>query len=200
MKHKRLYSTLAVMVIASAGGYATVTNLPSVEMVAYAKAQAVTLGSGTYTVGDDIKPGRYTITTDSGSGNLIDSDDDVNVILGSDATEDNVVTSYTVTLTKGAEVELDGLESVSFTPVNKHSYSTELGAGQWVVGKDIKPGKYKISATSGSGNLISDDGTINEILGTESDSDVGQVTSTTQRPTKGEVIKTDLQQITLTKK
>lgn len=50
-------------------------------MPAQAKGKLVTLGAGTYKVGEDIKPGRYVITASSGSGNVTDSND-LNIILG----------------------------------------------------------------------------------------------------------------------
>ncbi len=166
----------------------------------FAKATQVTLGSGDYKVGQDIKPGRYTITAQSGSGNVTGSND-LNIILGDSADDDEgQITSYTMNLKKGGKVKIDGIESTQFTPVTKRHYSKKLGAGQWVVGKDIKPGRYTIKALEGSGNLTSDDGEINEILGTDADSDEGQVTKTTQTLHRGEVLETDLQQIQLIKK
>lgn len=177
----------------------SVSSTNSSSQVAYAKATKVTLGSGEYKVGHDIKPGRYTITAQSGSGNVTGSND-LNIILG-DSTDDDLgqIDSYTMDLKKGAKVKIDDIESTDFTPVTKRSYQTNLKAGQWVVGKDIKPGRYTIKATAGSGNLTSDEG-INEILGTESDSDSGQVTKTTQTLHRGEVLSSDLEGIQLIKK
>lgn len=169
------------------------------SQTAYAKATQTTLGSGTYKVGTDIKPGRYTITTQNGSGNITGSND-LNIILGNTTDDDlGQVDSYTTNLKKGSKLEIDGIESTDFTPVTKRSYQTNLKAGQWVVGKDIKPGRYTIKATSGSGNLTSNEG-INEILGTESDSDIGQVTQTTQTLHRGEILTSELEGIQLIKK
>ncbi|WP_323067579.1 hypothetical protein [Limosilactobacillus reuteri] len=184
-------------------GASVVLNTPITSQVSqtivYAKATQTTLGAGKYKVGEDIKPGRYTITAQSGSGNVTGSND-LNIILG-DTTDDDLgqVDSYTMDLKKGAKVEIDGIESTNFAPVTKRSFQTNLKAGQWVVGKDIKPGRYTIKATAGSGNLTSNEG-INEILGTEADSDVGQVTKTTQTLHRGEVLNSDLEGITLIKK
>lgn len=60
--------------------------------------------------------------------------------------------------------EISKPESSSF--VNT-AVATELFAGEFIVGKDIKPGRYVITCKSGSGNLIVYDGGklyINEIL------------------------------------
>ncbi|WP_251548269.1 hypothetical protein [Limosilactobacillus caecicola] len=169
------------------------------SQIAFAKATQTTLGSGEFKVGKDIKPGRYTITAQSGSGNVTGSND-LNIILG-DSTDDDLgqIDSYTMDLKKGAKVKIDGIEATDFTPVTKRSYQKNLKAGQWVVGKDIKPGRYTIKATAGSGNLSSDKG-INEILGTDADSDLGQVTKTTQTLHRGEVLNSDLEGIQLIKK
>lgn len=187
---------------ASILGASVVLNAPITsrvpQTIVYAKATQTSLGSGKYKVGEDIKPGRYTITAQSGSGNVTGSND-LNIILG-DTTDDDLgqVDSYTMDLKKGAKVEIDGIESTNFTPVAKRSYQTNLKAGQWVVGKDIKPGRYTIKATAGSGNLTSDEG-INEILGTEADDDLGQVTKTTQNLHRGEVLNSELEGIQLIK-
>lgn len=176
-------------------------NQPAIQVqTVKAAAKETTLGSGTYKVGTDIKPGRYVITSQSGSGNMSDSED-MNIILG-DTVDDGLgqVTSYTTNLPKGDKVKIDGIEAVNFKPVNSRSYKTTLSAGSWVVGKDIKPGRYTIKCTEGSGNLTSDDGDINEIIGTSTDEDSGQITKTTQTLHRGEVLTCDAQQIQLIRK
>ena len=164
-------------------------------------AKAVTLGAGTYKVGRDIQPGRYVIRAKSGSGN-VSGDNDLNLILG--ATVDNdlgQVDSYTTDLKKNAEVKLESLQSVTFTPTPaKRSFKTTLSAGDWVVGKDIKAGRYEITALQGSGNLTTDDGDLNEILGTTSDKDLGQVTKVNVDLSNGQVLNNALESIKLTAK
>lgn len=162
--------------------------------------KAVTLGAGKYKVGRDIKPGRYVIKAVQGSGNLSNSDASINVILG-DSVDDDQVSSFTTNLIKGDKINIQGIESTSFTPTpNKYNYKTRLGAGFWLVGRDIKPGRYVIRALKGSGNLISSDGddNLNEILGTSPSDD--QVTKVTADLIDGEVISTNLELIGLTKK
>lgn len=166
-------------------------------------AQAVTLQSGTFKVGRDIKPGRYVIKALSGSGNLSsDGDSDINIILGTaENDDDEQVTSFTTNLKSGENVKIDDIQSVSFTPTPaKRVFLTTLTPGNWVVGKDIKPGRYVIKAAAGSGNISSDDGDINSILGTSADSDSGQVTQVTADLTNGEVISTDIASINLINK
>lgn len=161
-------------------------------------AQPVTLGAGQYKVGDQIKPGRYVIKAVNGSGNFTSEDGDINVILGQQANnESGQIDSYTTTLKKGTEIKIEGINQTSFTPVTSRTYLTQLTAGQWLVGKDIKPGHYKIVATAGSGNISSNNGSINEILGTSANSDTGQVTSINVNLHKGEVINSDVEGISL---
>lgn len=163
-------------------------------------AKAVTLGAGKYKVGRDIKPGRYVIKAVQGSGNLSNSDATINVILGNDVDSDQV-TSFTTNLVKNDKINLDGIESTSFTPTpDKYTYKTQISAGIWLVGRDIKPGRYVIRPIKGSGNLISDgsDDDLNEILGTDAES--GQVSKVTADLTAGEVILSNLELIGLTKK
>lgn len=202
--NKHLISSIKYLSVASLAFGCTAVSTTFVNPVTVsvlAKAKQTTLGSGEFTVGKDIKPGRYTITSQGGSGNVTSDDDDLNIILGDSADDDmGQVDSYTTTLTKGSKIKIDGIESTLFTPTGHRNYKTTLGAGHWVVGKDIKPGRYVIKAMEGNGNLTSDDGDINEILGTKSDSDLGQVTKTTQTLHRGEVLNSELEQIQLVKK
>ncbi|WEV51868.1 hypothetical protein OZX69_03985 [Lactobacillus sp. ESL0731] len=166
--------------------------------------KTVTLNAGIYKVGRDIAPGRYKITIVKGSGNISSdnesNDEEINAIIGKDY-DDDQVTSYTVDLVKKEKIELDDIEETKFTPITNRQYKTSLSAGSWEVGKDIKPGRYTIVATKGSGNISSDgsndDDDINEILGTTVDKDDDQITKFTATLTKGEILNTDLQGIEL---
>ncbi|KRM09184.1 hypothetical protein FD16_GL001900 [Paucilactobacillus suebicus DSM 5007 = KCTC 3549] len=165
-------------------------------------AVAKNLNAGTFKVGADINPGRYMVKATSGSGNFTNRSGSINVILGTSVDNSlGQVDSYTVTLVKGEQIKLEGIESASFTPTpSKYSYKTELSAGSWTVGKDIKPGRYDITATQGSGNIDTNDGDVNEILGTSKDSETGQVTKVTATLHKGQVLNTSLEGIKLTAK
>ena len=164
-------------------------------------AKAVTLGAGKYKVGRDIKPGRYVIKAVKGSGNLSNSDFTINVILGNDANGDRL-TSFTTNLVKNDKIKIDWIESTSFTPApDKYTYKTKISAGIWLVGLDIKPGRYVIRPIKGRGNLISEDGSddnLNEILG--KDTEKGQVSKVTADLTAGEVILSTIELIGLSKK
>ena len=164
-------------------------------------AKAVTLGAGKYKVGRDIKPGRYVIKAVKGSGNLSNSDFTINVILGNDDKGDQL-TSFTTNLVKNDKIKLDWIKSTSFTPTpDKYTYKTKISAGIWLVGLDIKPGRYVIRPIKGRGNLISEDGSddnLNEILGKDAKRD--QVSKVTADLTAGEVILSTLELIGLSKK
>ncbi|WP_461240257.1 hypothetical protein [Paucilactobacillus sp. N302-9] len=165
-------------------------------------AKAVTLNAGSFKVGTDVQPGRYVVKATNGSGNFMNESGSINVILGS-AADDTLgqVDSYTVNLVKNEEIKLDGIQSASFTPTpSKRNFQTTLSAGVWEVGKDIKAGRYEITANQGSGNLMDNSGSINEILGTSADSDAGQVTKVTVNLHDGQKLTSDLQSIQLTKK
>lgn len=165
--------------------------------------QSTTLGNGTWKVGRDIKPGHYMLTTQEGSGNIStdgsDHDIDVNIILASQAEaaeETNYLTQYETYLYEGAEIEISDLSSVQFTAIRKGKDINKgtLCAGDYMVGLDIKPGRYKIKAIQGSGNLSSDKGTVNEIFGLEE----GDIKETTQNLKAGEMLSTDVNYFSIT--
>ena len=158
----------------------------------------VSLGSGNHVVGQDIKPGFYVIIAISGSGNLQDDSGDINTILG--PTPDNElgqVDSYTTVLYKGEKLDSQDIQSLKFTPVKQYQYLNKIGAGNWEVGLDIKPGTYELTAAQGSGNVTTDDGDVNTILGMTPDSDSGQVTGTKVTLKKGQVLNNDLEELDL---
>lgn len=157
----------------------------------------VTLAPGTYEVGKDIQPGRYVIKADSGSGNLMGANGSINAILTAQPDPALGVTSYTTTLKKGTEIKIKSIPQTTFTPVTKRTYQTELGAGTYEVGKDIKPGRYKISAVVGSGNLISIGDGINEILNTDPESNGMGVKFVNENLKRGTKITTTLEKIKL---
>ncbi len=143
-----------------------------------------TLSAGTWKAEKDLPAGRYLITTKSGSGNLVITmksyDRFVNEILSSK--DDGFgVTRVTTDIKAGDKIEIMGLNSVQFTRV-KNVKSNTLHSGYWTVGKDIAPGKYKITTPKGSGNLIMFRGKsllVNEILSSKSNKySVKSVTTT----------------------
>jgi len=135
-------------------------------------AQETTLGAGTFTVGEDVPPGRYVIAPQGEqSGNLTATDADgaldINEVLG-DAMGMGVP-SVTDTLAEGTQIEISGLSAVTFTPAETEASNT-LTTGDWVAGLDIEPGDYVVTPAKGqSGNFIIYDEfglpKTNEILG-----------------------------------
>lgn len=162
------------------------------------------LSAGTWKAGTDIPAGRYLITTKSGSGNLVITmksyDRFVNEILSSK--DDGFgVTRVATDIKAGDKIEIMGLNSVQFTRV-KNVKSNTLHAGYWTVGKDISPGKYKITTPSGNGNLIVHRGSrllVNEILTNKSDGfGVKSVTTTLKSGDKIQI--SSLNKVNFTKK
>lgn len=142
------------------------------------------LSAGTWKAGKDLSAGRYKITTNNGSGNLIigmGTDRFVNEILSSKQDDFGGVTTVTTDIKSGDSIKIEGLNSVQFTKVSNVK-SNALHSGYWTVGKDINQGKYKITTPSGYGNLIISRGSsilVNEILSNKSDGySVTSVTTT----------------------
>ena len=76
----------------------------------------VTLYAGTWTVGQDIGPGRYVATPGAGqSGNFIVDAEGVDEILGGSAA-DGGVPNVTVSLSKGDVIDISSLSAVTMTP------------------------------------------------------------------------------------
>jgi hypothetical protein len=77
---------------------------------------AVTLYAGTWTVGQDLGPGRYVATPGSGqSGRLIITSEGVNVVLGDDSNHGEVP-SYTFSVQSGDVIDITGLAQVTLEP------------------------------------------------------------------------------------
>lgn len=119
-------------------------------------AQLTTLGAGTFTVGQDVAPGRYVITCPEGeSGNISASSAKdplaLNEILGTALGLG--VPSVTTDLTDGEEIKISGLSAVTFTPATTE-LRTSLSAGDWEVGLDVEAGNYIVTPAAGeSGNF-----------------------------------------------
>lgn len=77
---------------------------------------AVTLYAGTWTVGQDLGPGRYVATPGSGqSGEFSIASEGVDEVLGGDPS-DGGVSSYTFGVRSGDVIEITGLAQVTLTP------------------------------------------------------------------------------------
>ena len=80
---------------------------------------ATSLYAGTFIVGEDIGPGRYTVTPGAGqSGNfIVHGENSYNEILSSDKTYGGVP-SVSVSLADGDEITISGMSEVTFAPTN----------------------------------------------------------------------------------
>lgn len=162
------------------------------------------LSAGTWKAGKDLKAGRYKVTTKSGTGNLFialnSNDRYINEILSSK--DDGFgVTVVTTDIKSGDSIKIMGLNSVQFTKVSNVKSNT-LHSGYWTVGKDINAGKYKMTTSSDSGNLIIHRGNrllVNEILSRKSSSyTVTSVTTTLK--TGDRIYISSLNKVSFTKK
>lgn len=154
-------------------------------------AEKAELFSGTFVVGEDITPGRYVITCDSGNGNLFIYDNGmplINEILAASA-GDFGVSKVETDILSGQEIEISGLDKVNFTP-SEVSLKTTLPAGIHLVGRDVPAGSYIATTKSGSGNFFvygkSGLPEVNEILGAEDDG--FSVTKVKFKVSDGEII------------
>jgi hypothetical protein len=76
----------------------------------------VTLYAGTWTVGQDLGPGRYVATPGAGqSGNFIITSEDINVVLGDDPNLGEAP-SVTFNVQSGDVIEIVGLGQVTLAP------------------------------------------------------------------------------------
>lgn len=132
---------------------------------------ATTLGAGSFTGGSDVPVGLYNVTTTAGqSGNfMVSGTDSYNEILG--VSDGQGVPAIRVQISKGDQISISGLSSVTFTPVTTPFVTTHstvtLSTGTFVVGQDIGAGKYVATPASGqSGNfIVTGNDSYNEILG-----------------------------------
>lgn len=124
--------------------------------------KAANLNSGTYTCGKDIQAGLYDVTVVTGEGNFTVKNDNilkVNEILGN--SKNMGVSKVRVRIEKGDTIQIQNVGKVHFEPV-KTPFVTAVQAidiysGKWIVGKDIAPSKYAVTAGSGSGNFVVDE-------------------------------------------
>ena len=148
----------------------TFTVVYDIEVEEEMPLEPVTIFAGDWEGGTDVPVGRWVITG-VGSGNFTiwrGTSLHVNEILGGIG-----VTSVTTNIAEGDEINISGLNEVTFTPVLERTTSTTLTTGHWVVGEDIEAGSYDATSPSGSGNFViwrGNDLRTNEILG---DSDFG---------------------------
>ena len=141
------------------------------------------LSAGNYIAGTDIPVGTYSITATGGSGNVSSSNmysGGLNEIMGSPAEEGYSIDSFNglkmdsgvvLSLSSSVTVHLVSEDAqVSGVTARTVADATpiDLGAGNYPAGTDFPAGTYNLIATSGSGNVSSDnmyEGGLNEIMG-----------------------------------
>lgn len=99
-----------------------------------------------------LKPGIYDMTVTGGSGNVsgerksVTTGMFINWIAGVPSADSSDPSKIRMILMEGDELELSDISKVNFTAVSeKVTESNQIGIGNYVVGRDIKAGKYKLS-------------------------------------------------------
>lgn len=111
------FSTTMVTTDIRAGDSIEISGLNNVQFTQVSNVKSNTLHSGYWTVGKDIAPDKYKITTSSQMGNLIIWRGDnliVNEIISKER-DDFAVASVTATLKAGDRINISGLDKVFFT-------------------------------------------------------------------------------------
>lgn len=135
-----------------------------------------TFSPGYYTAGYDFPAGTYNLKATFGGGNVISEGAGLNLIMGLKSDDMYTKTYNNASFSNGDVVQIASTlklkfkttEKVEKKPLSKYGRKGKkktLSPGKYLVGKDIKEGIYDISLVSGSGNVMSDDGVLNEIMG-----------------------------------
>lgn len=99
----------------------------------------------------DVEPGIYDIEVTGGSGNILGtrkSEDGlfINFVAGAVGNITNDASKIRLILFDGDTLQLQNISKVKFNAVPKEvEPSNELGQGEFIVGRDIKEGTYKLS-------------------------------------------------------
>lgn len=100
--------------------------------------------------GEDIVPGVYDFEILEGKGNImVDRVDfyDVSINFIGDAKSDDqsYLSKFRLILLEGDELTVPDINKFKLTAVKDFSPMTQLAIGNYIVGKDVAPGKYKLS-------------------------------------------------------
>lgn len=79
------------------------------------------------------------------------------------------------------------VSSQKTAPVSKN-ISLKLSSGYYTVGTDIPSGTYSFTAVSGSGNVLTNDGSINEIMGVDGSTDTQKTFNNADLTTTGSIL------------
>lgn len=141
----------------------TISSQSTQELKAYNEE----LTSGHYVVGIDIPAGTFTITAQSGNGNVYSTNSTsggLNEIMGTK--KENVKTFENASFPAGEvlsvldvkiKIESDSADVNGMVKRENPAKSIKtLSSGNYVAGKDFDAGAYNITATKGKGNVYSD--------------------------------------------
>lgn len=99
-------------------------------------------GQGTWVVGEDINPGRYEITSTGPSSALTVASNQNDASRTQRIGDQETVQSYTTWLQEGETVVIED-SPVIFNPTQFEA-NANLGAGCYIVGRDLDPGDYTL--------------------------------------------------------
>lgn len=114
------------------------------QVIAKLNLKDYTYNSGNYMVGTDIPGGLYVLYSDTDAGYFkLSSDSNGNKIVSND----NFGRYTYVNLVEGLYLELSNCVAISFLDDFVFSpFDNQYGGGTYLVGKDLAPGKYKLTA------------------------------------------------------
>lgn len=100
---------------------------------------------------EKIKPGIYDLEVTGGSGNIFGERElfpmlFINWVAASNENDSDYPSKIRIILFEGDELELDNISKIRLHAIAENvEPSNELGIGEFIVGRDILPGDYKIS-------------------------------------------------------
>ena len=109
--------------------------------------------TGDVVVGEsgDVKPGIYDLEITGGSGNIFGDRKDfsspfINWVAGAQGTSTDSPSKIRMVLFEGDKLNFSNISKIKFNAVpEKVQMSNELGIGEYVVGRDVKAGTYRLS-------------------------------------------------------
>ena len=135
------------------------TSDPLQKLIDSSKSTDEIYATDDITVGEkgDVKPGIYDIEVTGGSGNILGtrkSEDGLYInfvagAVGNDTNYVNYASKIRLILFDGDTLQVQNISKVKFNAVPKEvESSNELGQGEFIVGRDIKEGTYKLSTNA----------------------------------------------------
>lgn len=123
------------------------------EMAKNSKSTEEIYVTGDVVVGEgkDVKPGIYDLEITGGSGNIFGTRKSlftpfINFLGGAPNTNSGYASKIRIILFDGDVLQFTNISKIKFTAIPEEvQMSNELGIGEYVVGRDIKPGTYKLS-------------------------------------------------------